>query len=169
MYVNVDMTNGQTATTWVDSLQAAFPGVQVWLATFQVVCFKDKVAMAKHRIFCQNLNPGISGKFWRSFLVKLAKKARLIVGSLRFVYKNPVLKPYWPLLVCGRRPKTLGITWVDVLVLNYDSKIWDRGWFMWLARESCLKGFFIKPHSHPNGFYWGQLMDPHPIQQHVMA
>ena len=77
MYVNVDMTNGQTATTWVDSLQAAFPGVQVWLATFQVVCFKDKVAMAKHRIFCQNLNPGISGKFWRSFLVKLAKKAHL--------------------------------------------------------------------------------------------
>ena len=29
MYVNVDMTNGATATAWVDSLQAAFPGVQV--------------------------------------------------------------------------------------------------------------------------------------------
>jgi len=29
LYVNVDMTNGDTATNWVDSLQAAFPGVQV--------------------------------------------------------------------------------------------------------------------------------------------
>ena len=29
MYVNVDMTNGHTANNWVDSLQAAFPGLQV--------------------------------------------------------------------------------------------------------------------------------------------
>jgi hypothetical protein len=29
LYVNVDMTTGQTATNWIDSLQAAFPGVQV--------------------------------------------------------------------------------------------------------------------------------------------
>ena len=29
MYVNVDMTSGHTANNWVDSLQAAFPGLQV--------------------------------------------------------------------------------------------------------------------------------------------
>lgn len=29
LYVNVDMANGATATNWIDSLQAAFPGVQV--------------------------------------------------------------------------------------------------------------------------------------------
>ncbi|KAF0294256.1 ER degradation-enhancing alpha-mannosidase-like protein 1 [Amphibalanus amphitrite] len=29
MYVNVDMTNGNTLTAWVDSLQAAFPAVQL--------------------------------------------------------------------------------------------------------------------------------------------
>ncbi|KAG0712569.1 ER degradation-enhancing alpha-mannosidase-like protein 1 [Chionoecetes opilio] len=29
LYVNVDMKNGGTHTTWIDSLQAAFAGVQV--------------------------------------------------------------------------------------------------------------------------------------------
>ena len=29
MYVNVEMGTGNTATNWIDSLQAAFPGVQV--------------------------------------------------------------------------------------------------------------------------------------------
>jgi mannosidase alpha-like ER degradation enhancer 1 len=29
MYVNVDLSNGNVANNWVDSLQAAFPGVQV--------------------------------------------------------------------------------------------------------------------------------------------
>ncbi len=29
LYVNVDMTNGNTANHWIDSLQAAFPGLQV--------------------------------------------------------------------------------------------------------------------------------------------
>ena len=29
MYVNVDMTSGDTLTAWVDSLQAAFPAVQL--------------------------------------------------------------------------------------------------------------------------------------------
>jgi len=29
LYVNVEMANGQTATNWIDSLQAAFPGIQV--------------------------------------------------------------------------------------------------------------------------------------------
>jgi mannosidase alpha-like ER degradation enhancer 1 len=29
MYVNVEMTNGETANNWIDSLQAAFPGLQV--------------------------------------------------------------------------------------------------------------------------------------------
>ena len=31
-----------------------------------------------------------------------------------------------------------------------------------------LKRFFINPHSHPNGFYWGSqmFMDPHLSQQH---
>ena len=28
-YVNVDLTNGNIANHWIDSLQAAFPGVQV--------------------------------------------------------------------------------------------------------------------------------------------
>lgn len=31
LYVNVDMKNGGTQTTWIDSLQAAFAGVQVIL------------------------------------------------------------------------------------------------------------------------------------------
>ena len=34
MYVNVDMTNGHTANNWVDSLQAAFPGLQVMVPIF---------------------------------------------------------------------------------------------------------------------------------------
>ena len=88
MYVNVDMTNGQTATTWVDSLQAAFPGVQVWLATFQVVCFKDKVAMAKHRIFFSKFE----SRDLREILAIFPSQARQ-KSSPRFVYKNPVLKP----------------------------------------------------------------------------
>ena len=29
IYVNVDMRNGETANNWIDSLQAAFPGLQV--------------------------------------------------------------------------------------------------------------------------------------------
>lgn len=29
IYVNVDMANGQVANSWIDSLQAAFPGLQV--------------------------------------------------------------------------------------------------------------------------------------------
>lgn len=29
LYVNVDMKNGGTHTTWIDSLQAAFAGMQV--------------------------------------------------------------------------------------------------------------------------------------------
>ena len=29
LYVNVEMGTGNTATNWIDSLQAAFPGVQV--------------------------------------------------------------------------------------------------------------------------------------------
>lgn len=29
MYVNVDMDSGETFNTWIDSLQAAFTGVQV--------------------------------------------------------------------------------------------------------------------------------------------
>ena len=29
LYVNVDLTNGDIANSWIDSLQAAFPGVQV--------------------------------------------------------------------------------------------------------------------------------------------
>ena len=29
LYVNVDMTSGDTLTSWVDSLQAAFPAVQL--------------------------------------------------------------------------------------------------------------------------------------------
>ena len=31
LYVNVEMGTGNTATNWIDSLQAAFPGVQVHL------------------------------------------------------------------------------------------------------------------------------------------
>jgi hypothetical protein len=27
LYVNVEMENGNTATNWIDSLQAAFPGI----------------------------------------------------------------------------------------------------------------------------------------------
>ena len=29
IYVNVDMNNGATSTTWIDSLQASFAGLQV--------------------------------------------------------------------------------------------------------------------------------------------
>ena len=29
IYVNVNMTNGETVTNWIDSLQAAWPGLQV--------------------------------------------------------------------------------------------------------------------------------------------
>ncbi len=36
IYVNVDMSSGQTANTWVDSLQAAFPGLQVLHGDLQV-------------------------------------------------------------------------------------------------------------------------------------
>ena len=64
-------------------------------------------AFSNHRIFCQNLNPGIAGKFWQSFyiyiwqssLFKLTKKARLIVGSPRFMGKNPVLSICAPILI----------------------------------------------------------------------
>ena len=35
LYVNVEMGTGNTATNWIDSLQAAFPGVQVCLKNIQ--------------------------------------------------------------------------------------------------------------------------------------
>lgn len=34
MYVNVDMTNGETINDWIDSLQAAFPGLQVCMLEY---------------------------------------------------------------------------------------------------------------------------------------
>ena len=39
LYVNVEMGTGNTATNWIDSLQAAFPGVQVCLENHQGCLF----------------------------------------------------------------------------------------------------------------------------------
>lgn len=35
IYINVDMSSGQTANNWIDALQAAFPGIQVCIAEFR--------------------------------------------------------------------------------------------------------------------------------------
>ena len=43
LYVNVEMGTGNTATNWIDSLQAAFPGVQVHmenLILIQTICLQ---------------------------------------------------------------------------------------------------------------------------------
>ena len=43
LYVNVEMGTGNTATNWIDSLQAAFPGVQVHMEKLnfiQTICLK---------------------------------------------------------------------------------------------------------------------------------
>ena len=37
LYVNVEMGTGNTATNWIDSLQAAFPGVQVHLEKLNLI------------------------------------------------------------------------------------------------------------------------------------
>ena len=34
IYVNVDMSSGETANNWIDALQAAFPGLQVRILIF---------------------------------------------------------------------------------------------------------------------------------------
>jgi len=43
IYVNVDMINGEMTNNWIDSLQAAWPGVQVGFCTQIHACMELKL------------------------------------------------------------------------------------------------------------------------------
>ena len=66
-YVNVDLTNGNIANHWIDSLQAAFPGVQVlfgdlgWFFSLSMIERPDSNYKSSWEIITTVLNFGKIG------------------------------------------------------------------------------------------------------------